>query len=484
MFLLGVHDAAAYAKPVRRPRLHQQVVLQQRLLTMSTEPSPLCSRCCAAAGHPARRCSWAGCCGWPLVWPLRLSTCTTGEGWGCMAAVVLSVWEHGSKAKTSFVGVSSCHPLGRPKRPTAGMLSRCMSTASRRGIAHGDVYAHNVMASEEGHATLCDYGALYTAGAAGAAAGGGLLLLLGCRWQGVGERCAWAAAGTCAVWQLSLTCVNRCVLQLTVCTFCALPLPPHPGASFPYNKSGPVRFEAMEVRTRLCPCPFQQQQQQQQLGHGLSTAGSEIVQPPVAGAHGAGVCGWHCLHASFAPCSTRAQVRAFGLMLADMVQRLDISFHGEHRLLGMSGVRGRLLKAYRIRWGCMPPDAAQACRAACKQPLLPLPVQSATSAVSHPTAHPPPCLRPGMERLLELQRELLGVVQLCTAPSPLSRPTFGAVGRRLKAIRKQAARAGLAEVSPRGPGSETASLASLTPRTCVTEAAFSPRSPLSKAAAC
>lgn len=89
-----------------------------------------------------------------------------------------------------------------------------------------------------------------------------------------------------------------------------------------------------------------------------------------------------------------------------------------------------------------------------------------------------------MERLLELQRELLGVVQLCTAPSPLSRPTFGAVGRRLKTIRKQAARAGLAEVSPRGPGSETASLASLTPRTCVTEAAFSPRSPLPKAAAC
>lgn len=89
-----------------------------------------------------------------------------------------------------------------------------------------------------------------------------------------------------------------------------------------------------------------------------------------------------------------------------------------------------------------------------------------------------------MERLLELQKELLGVVQLCTAPSPLSRPTFGAVGRRLKAIRKQAARAGLAEVSPRGPGSEAASLASLTPRTCVTEAAFSPRSPLGKAAAC
>ncbi|KAI7845895.1 hypothetical protein COHA_000628 [Chlorella ohadii] len=174
--------------------------------------------------------------------------------------------------------------LGWVLRVAIGVAS-ALEHMHYRGIAHGDVYGHNCMASEEGHATLCDY-----------------------------------------------------------------------GASFPYHKSGPVRYEAMEVR-------------------------------------------------------------AFGLMLADMVQRLDISFQG-------------------------------------------------------------------MERLLELQKELLGVVQLCTAPSPLSRPTFGAVGRRLKAIRKQAARAGLAEVSPRGPGSETASLASLTPRTCVTEAAFSPRSPLGKAAAC
>lgn len=94
-------------------------------------------------------------------------------------------------------------------------------------------------------------------------------------------------------------------------------------------------------------------------------------------------------------------------------------------------------------------------------------------------AHP----RAGMERLLQLQRELLGVVAQCTAPSPMARPTFGAIGRRLRAIQKQAARAGLADVSPRGPGSEAA-LASLTPRTCVTEAAFSPRSPLSKTAAC
>ena len=27
-----------------------------------------------------------------------------------------------------------------------------------RGICHGDVYAHNVLADEQGHATLCDYG--------------------------------------------------------------------------------------------------------------------------------------------------------------------------------------------------------------------------------------------------------------------------------------------------------------------------------------
>lgn len=81
------------------------------------------------------------------------------------------------RAKSSFVAVSNCSPLGRPMRPTAGMLSRCMSAASRRGIAHGDVYAHNVMASEEGHATLCDYGALYTAAAAAVAG----LPVAGCR---------------------------------------------------------------------------------------------------------------------------------------------------------------------------------------------------------------------------------------------------------------------------------------------------------------
>ncbi|PSC71659.1 kinase [Micractinium conductrix] len=142
-----------------------------------------------------------------------------------------------------------------------------------RGIAHGDVYAHNVMVSEEGHATLCDY-----------------------------------------------------------------------GASFPYHKGGPVSYEAHEVR-------------------------------------------------------------AFGLMLADMVRRMDIGFQG-------------------------------------------------------------------MEQLLNAQKELLAVVQQCCSGPPALRPTFGAVGRRLKTIQKAAALAGLANVTPR---SGAASLASLTPRTCVTEF-FSPRS--------
>ncbi|KAL4457710.1 hypothetical protein ABPG75_012575 [Micractinium tetrahymenae] len=135
-----------------------------------------------------------------------------------------------------------------------------------RGIAHGDVYAHNVMADETGHATLCDY-----------------------------------------------------------------------GASFPYHKGGPVPYEAHEVR-------------------------------------------------------------AFGLMLNDMVQRLDIGFEG-------------------------------------------------------------------MEALLSAQRELLALVQQCIGGPPARRPTFGAVGRRLRAIQKQAARSGVAAL----PEGGAASLASLTPRTCMTE---------------
>ncbi|KAL4857990.1 Plant intracellular Ras-group-related LRR protein 5 [Chlorella vulgaris] len=131
-----------------------------------------------------------------------------------------------------------------------------------RGICHGDVYAHNVMASEEGHATLCDY-----------------------------------------------------------------------GASFAYHKGGAVPYEAQEVR-------------------------------------------------------------AFGLMLADMVQRLDIDFKG-------------------------------------------------------------------MDQVLKAQQDLLSLVQQCVSGPPIRRPTFGAVRRRLRDIQKQAARAGLATITPRG-GLDT-------PRTSVTD---------------
>jgi hypothetical protein len=54
-----------------------------------------------------------------------------------------------------------------------------------------------------------------------------------------------------------------------------------------------------------------------------------------------------------------------------------------------------------------------------------------------------------MEQLLDAQRELLGVVRLCVGAPPVGRPTFGAVGRRLRSIQKQAGRNGLAEVTPR-----------------------------------
>ncbi len=54
-----------------------------------------------------------------------------------------------------------------------------------------------------------------------------------------------------------------------------------------------------------------------------------------------------------------------------------------------------------------------------------------------------------MEQTLSCQRELLSVVHQCANVAPAERPTFGAVGRRLRTIQKQAARAGLAVVSPR-----------------------------------
>ena len=65
-------------------------------------------------------------------------------------------------------------------------------------------------------------------------------------------------------------------------------------------------------------------------------------------------------------------------------------------------------------------------------------------------SHPPAPWPAGMEQALEAQRELLSLVQQCTGAPPIRRPTFGAVGRRLRSIQKRVARAGLATVTPRG----------------------------------
>jgi serine/threonine protein kinase len=37
----------------------------------------------------------------------------------------------------------------------------CLMYLHDNGIAHGDVYAHNMMASDDGTTTLCDYGASF-----------------------------------------------------------------------------------------------------------------------------------------------------------------------------------------------------------------------------------------------------------------------------------------------------------------------------------
>lgn len=58
------------------------------------------------------------------------------------------------------------------------------------------------------------------------------------------------------------------------------------------------------------------------------------------------------------------------------------------------------------------------------------------------------CPAAGMEKLLDVQRELLGLVQQCTSGPPVQRLTFGAVGRRLRTIQKHAAQLGVATVTP------------------------------------
>jgi hypothetical protein len=116
-----------------------------------------------------------------------------------------------------------------------------------RGICHGDVYAHNVMADEQGQTVLCDYGApVWCAGCV-------------CTSGPVAEppngSACLPACGVLQPWHPAPHTPPAALLCLPA------------GASFPYHKGGPVKYEAQEVR-------------------------------------------------------------AFGLMLADLVQRLEIEFKG------------------------------------------------------------------------------------------------------------------------------------------------------------
>ena len=80
------------------------------------------------------------------------------------------------------------------------------------------------------------------------------------------------------------------------------------------------------------------------------------------------------------------------------------------------------------------------------------------------TRPPAPSPLAGMEAVLDSQRELLALVWSCANAPPAQRPTFGAVGRRLRAIQKAAAKSGLV-ATPRRCGA-AASAASSTP-TCL-----------------
>ena len=53
----------------------------------------------------------------------------------------------------------------------------------------------------------------------------------------------------------------------------------------------------------------------------------------------------------------------------------------------------------------------------------------------------PPLPPPAMEAAIEAQKELLQLVQVCVSAPPTKRPTFGAVGRRLRAIDRSASNA-------------------------------------------
>jgi serine/threonine protein kinase len=51
---------------------------------------------------------------------------------------------------------TACNPN---RQPILCFSSLWLLPAVCRGICHGDVYAHNVMADEQGQTVLCDYGA-------------------------------------------------------------------------------------------------------------------------------------------------------------------------------------------------------------------------------------------------------------------------------------------------------------------------------------
>lgn len=128
-------------------------------------------------------------------------------------------------------------------------LAEALEEMHYRGVAHGDVYAHNVLADEEGNVFLCDYGEQPPLG-----------YLLGLRAVLVGfgvrkeynggavrpcistpSHAATAAAAHAA--QLAAPhCGWRPVLVSDLT--CCLPA----GASFFYSRKSGVPFEGQEVR--------------------------------------------------------------------------------------------------------------------------------------------------------------------------------------------------------------------------------------------
>jgi serine/threonine protein kinase len=67
--------------------------------------------------------------------------------------------------KPNLVSLLRCR-WGKGRRLAAPFVLRAATDVASaleymhaRGICHGDVYAHNVLAAEDGTAVLCDYGA-------------------------------------------------------------------------------------------------------------------------------------------------------------------------------------------------------------------------------------------------------------------------------------------------------------------------------------